>query len=203
MNMIQSCKENLIPYLDEMRRAGQHTAETNIEEGFTVGVKPDGTTTLEKAVGDHLGVNVPRPVDTPFLNFHTHGPNDLAIGLSAGDTQYAYFREGIYPFHCVASTGYNKIYCYRPHDVINHPDYPKVFAEQVDLSLEHAKTTFKKCPSHRHKISDLLGHNQIRELIKYERRYCPDAAKIMMKMTITWNDFISKTKCAEFSMKGD
>ncbi len=199
--MIQPCRDVLIPYLNEMQLVAQRTLKTNIEEGFTVGQNPDGTSEIYKApTGTSIGVNLPRP-DKPFLNFHTHGPEDLAEGLSAGDTSYPYFREHVYPIHCVASTGYRKIFCYRPEDIIKHPKYPEKFAEQVDLSLKHSEIILKKYPMHHKKVYDLLEHNKVRDLIRYETKFCPEAAEIMRKMNINWNSFIKEFKCAEFPIQ--
>jgi hypothetical protein len=204
--MPESCKDEIIPYLFEMNSSAKKTIHTGMETGFTVAISPDGTSHIEHVEKeDYSGLLLKRPIppDKPFIHFHTHVTGDPVKGLSGGDTLFPFFNEYIYPYHCVASTGYKKIFCYRPKEVIEHPRYKKTIQEQKDLSMEHAKIVITKCPNHSIKISNMLQKNQLTELMKYERRYCPEATIPMRKMMTIWNDFIPQTKCTEFPIKED
>ena len=180
--------------------------KTDMETGFTIGISPEGEPHIEYAHEDgYTGLILPRPrpPDTPFLHYHTHVIHDISKGLSGQDTLFPFFREGIYPYHCVAATGYQKIYCYRPHDVTSHPNHKPKLQEQIDLAMDHAKTILYKCPTHNKTIMDMLKHNKITEALTYERKHCPEAATTLRKMMHTWNDFIPQTKCADFPIEGE
>lgn len=199
--MKTSCKNEVEPFFAEMNEAAKRTLETNMEAGFTIGVSPDGDYKIAHGADGYFGLTLkrPEPPYRPFLHFHTHVKQDVVKGLSGGDTAFPFFKEETYPFHCVASTGYSKIYCFRPEDVVKHPEYKKRITEHEDLSMEHAKI-ITRSKRHYKTISNLLEKNKIMEVIKYERRHLPEAARIMRQMMINWNDFIQKTKCAEFNI---
>ena len=196
-----SCEEDIQPYVEDMRKYARRGKQQRIETGFSIGIEPTGKSKLHPVEMDNkLEVKVPRPPppEKPFINYHTHVPGDLVRGLSGGDTVFPYFGKGIYSYNCVAATGYNKIYCFKPKEVVNHSDYNRKIAEHKQLSLDHAKIVLTECHSHSKNIFKLLETNDMRGVIKYERRACPKAANTLRKMTISWNDFITKTKCAEF-----